>query len=80
MLLEGHAKELLVKLGRTVNVGNAHSNVIQADRVQSGLFGRRLRSHDERGERSGELAARQAAAFEIADHSFNDSLHVSPSG
>ena len=78
MLFERHAKELLIKPGCTVNVGDAHGNVVQADRTEFGLFRRRLRSCDERGERSGELTARQAAAFEIADHSFNDSLHVSP--
>jgi hypothetical protein len=49
-----------------------HGNVIQADGAQAGLLWRGLGARNQRGEGSRELAARQAAAFEISGHSFND--------
>src|SRR5471032_3095762 len=70
MLLEGHPKELPVKQRRAVNVGDPHGNVIQADGTQARLSWRGLSACDQRGERNGQLAACQAAAFEILNLPF----------
>src|SRR5260370_13242874 len=78
MLLEGHPKEFLVKLRRALEICDPHGNVIQAHRAQARLLWRSLGARNQRGEGSGELAARQAAAFEISDHSFYDELHTYP--
>jgi hypothetical protein len=78
MLFERHPKELLVKLGRTLDVGDPHGNVIQAHGTQARWLGRGLSARDQRGKRNGQLAARQTAAFEIPEHSFYDELHALP--
>src|SRR5580704_12237328 len=76
MLLEGHPKELLVKLGCTLDVGDPHGNVIQADGAQARWLWRGLCACDQCRKGSGELSACQAPALEISEHSFNDELHA----
>jgi hypothetical protein len=72
MLLEGHPKEFLVELRRTLDVRDPNSNVIQADGAQARWLWSGLCTRDQCRKGSGELAARQAAALEISEHSFND--------
>src|SRR5579863_3453892 len=77
MLLEGHPEKLLVELRRPLDVGDPNGNVIQTDGAQARRVRGSLGAGHHRRQGSGELAARQAAALEISEHSFNDQVHVS---
>src|SRR5579872_2442204 len=75
LLLQRHSEELLVELRRPVKVGHAYRHVVYADGLELCLSCRRLSPAHQRGERNGELAAGQHAAFEIAKHRFYGSYH-----
>jgi hypothetical protein len=76
MLLEGHPKEFLVELGRTLDVGDAHGHVVQGDGAEARWFWSGLGAGDQRGEGSGELTAGQPTAFEVCEHFLDDELHA----